>query len=75
MGVSRWINNHVKGFPIPEVADEEQATLIGLVKRILSAKQGDPFANTSALEVRIDQLVYKLYGLTDEEITVVEGRS
>ena len=75
MGVTRWINNHVKEFPIPEVADEEQATLTGLVKRILSAKQGDPFANTSALEVQIDQLVYKLYGLTDEEIALVEGRS
>jgi hypothetical protein len=26
------------------------------------------------LEAEIDQLVYKLYGLTDEEIAVVEGR-
>ncbi|MXY92049.1 MAG: N-6 DNA methylase [Caldilineaceae bacterium SB0664_bin_27] len=75
MGVSRWIKNYVKEFPIPEVADEEKVTLIGIVKRILSEKQGDPFADTSALEVQIDQLVYKLYGLTDEEIAVVEGHS
>ncbi len=26
-----------------------------------------------ALEQEIDQLVYKLYGLTDEEIKIVEG--
>jgi len=31
-------------------------------------------ADTSALEAEIDQLVYKLYGLTEEEIAIVEGR-
>ena len=30
-------------------------------------------ANTSELEAEIDQLCYTLYGLTDEEIAVVEG--
>ena len=44
-----------------------------LVARILSAKDADPAADTSALETEIDQLCYTLYGLTDEEITVVEG--
>ena len=52
-----------------------KSPLISLVNRILSAKQADPSANTGALELRIDRLVYKLYGLTDEEIAVVEGRS
>jgi hypothetical protein len=27
------------------------------------------------LEKRIDELVYKLYGLTEEEIAIVEGRA
>jgi hypothetical protein len=31
-------------------------------------------ADTSALEQEIDRLVYELYGLTDEEIAVVEKR-
>ncbi len=30
-------------------------------------------SDTSALEREIDQMVYKLYGLTDEEIAIVEG--
>ncbi len=30
-------------------------------------------ANTSALEQEINQLVYALYGLTKEEIAIVEG--
>ena len=32
-----------------------------------------PNADTSPLETHIDQFVYKLYGLTEEEIAVVEG--
>lgn len=49
-------------------------TIIWFVKfRILSA---DPQANTSALEGEIDQLVAprQLYGLTPEEIDIVEGK-
>jgi hypothetical protein len=34
-----------------------------------------PAADTSALEAEIDQLVYQLYGLTEEEIAIVEGAS
>lgn len=32
-------------------------------------------AKVKALEAEIDQLVYKLYDLTEEEIGIVEGRS
>ena len=31
-------------------------------------------ADTSANEGEIDRLVYRLYGLTEEEIAVVEGK-
>ena len=44
-----------------------------LVGRILDAKQRDAEADTSALEREIDELVYALYGLTPEEIAIVEG--
>jgi hypothetical protein len=40
---------------------------------ILAAKQRDAEADVSALEREIDQLVYALYGLTPEEIKIVEG--
>ncbi len=45
-----------------------------LVDKILAAKKKDPNADTSALEREIDKMVYELYGLTDEEIEIVEGR-
>jgi len=35
--------------------------------------RGD-FIDTSALERQIDKMVYKLYGLTEEEIAIVEGK-
>ena len=46
-----------------------------LVARILSAKDADPAADTSELEAEIDRLCYTLYGLTDEEIAAVEGKT
>lgn len=30
--------------------------------------------NTTSLETKIDQLVYQLYGLSEEEIKIVEGK-
>jgi len=36
-------------------------------------KQQDPAADTSALEAEIDRMVYDLYGLTEEEVRIVEG--
>jgi type I restriction-modification system DNA methylase subunit len=49
-------------------------TVCRLVDRILSAKQRDAEADTSALEREIDELAYALYGLTPGEIKIVEGR-
>jgi hypothetical protein len=52
---------------------EHQATVITLVDRILAAKQRDAEADVSSTEQEIDRLVYDLYGLTPEEIAIVEG--
>jgi len=44
---------------------------------ILAAKRADPQADTSGLESEIDGLVAprQLYGLTEEEIRIVEGKA
>ena len=49
-----------------------QASIVALVDRILAAKQRDARADTSELEQEIDRHVYALYGLTLEEIQIVE---
>lgn len=52
-----------------EIMDIKLSTL---VDQILTAKQEDPSADTTALENEIDVLVYRLYGLTYEEVKVVD---
>jgi hypothetical protein len=42
------------------------------VDRILRAKRADAAADTAALEREIDERVYRLYGLTADEIKIVE---
>ncbi len=46
-----------------------------LVNDILAAKAANLAADVRALEGEIDQRVYALYGLTAEEIRIVEGET
>jgi hypothetical protein len=59
---------------IPIIIPKDQVPLVSVVERILAAKQANPAADTTALEREIDELVYALYGLTEEEIRIVEGK-
>ena len=73
----QWMEN----IPIPTATPAQQQEIITLVDKILAAKKAsagsatnhsDSKADTTALEHKIDELVYKLYGLTEEEIAIVE---
>lgn len=72
MGTLRWKKVYVETIPIPKIPAPEQEPFIGMADRILAARRGDPNADTADLETEIDHLVYKLCGLTDEEIAKVE---
>lgn len=62
----------VENIPVV-VGEKEQCQHIqDIVNRILSAKQSDPSADTTVLENEIDFMVYKLYGLTYDEVLVVD---
>ena len=55
------------------VADSQmQEIIVKLVKQILDAKKNDSYANTNDWESLIDKLVYQLYNLTEDEITIIE---
>lgn len=58
--------------PIPFANPKEQQPIINLVDRILNAKRDNPNADTSSLEKQIDFLVYHLYGLTFDEVLIVD---
>lgn len=57
---------------MPKISIKEQQPFITLVDRILAAKQQAPAADLSALERQIDLMVYTLYGLTDDEVQIID---
>ena len=62
-------------FPIVKTDLSNQQKLELIVDQILTAKKANPQADTTELEREIDQLVYELYDLTEEEIAIVENNS
>ena len=59
--------------PIPQANPKQGEVITSLVNQILTAKKSDPKADTTTLEIEIDQLVYQLYELTPEEIQIIEN--
>ena len=68
----RWKNQYVSQIPIPRVSKAQEAAIEQRVEQILAKKQRGE--DTTGLEREIDEIVYGLYGLSAEEIAVVEGR-
>lgn len=72
-------NSNVNGYevdnlPIPQNPDVKcSAQICALVEQTLKAKRKNPAADTTGLEQEIDQQVCALYGLTPEEIKIVEN--
>ena len=67
------VPEHIRNIPIAPANKGQQEKIIILVDRILAAKKTNPLADTTAEEREIDRLVYDLYGLTENEIAIVEG--
>lgn len=63
---------HVEKLPIVNAPTHRQTPVIAIVDKIITLKRNDPTADTNALEQEIDRLVYDLYGLTEQEIAIVE---
>lgn len=69
-------NSNVNGYeidnlPIPLVDQRDQLVLKGLVNDIIR-KKNSLTADTSSEELCIDKLVYQIYGLSKEEINIIE---
>jgi len=72
--------NKMITIPMKKITVDQQQPFITLIDRILSVTKDENYlqnpqkqAKVKALEREIDQMVYKLYGLTAEEIRTVEG--
>ncbi len=62
----------IKDFPLPAVGDDDKNRIEELVNGILTAKRDDLNADTTAEEQEIDRMVYHLYGLTYDEVKIVD---
>lgn len=62
----------IKEFPLPKVNSDERKILMRLVDDVTTIKKGKSIAETSVLENQIDFLVYHLYGLTYDEVLIVD---
>ena len=77
---------HVEQLPIPKnISDKQQTEIINLVEQLLQLnqdKQNTTLPNQLEMienriehtEDKINQLVYELYELTEDEIKIVEGK-
>ena len=73
-GYFRFKTKYLEPFPLPEINEQTTQKLVSLVNKILVAKKTNNTNDTNELENKIDEIIYKLYGLTEEEIAIVEGK-
>ncbi|MDD3150668.1 MAG: TaqI-like C-terminal specificity domain-containing protein [Candidatus Gastranaerophilales bacterium] len=71
---------HLDQFPVKALSETEQKPLIEIVNKILKITEDSDYiedekkqAKVREYEHEIDQMVYKLYGLTKEEIQIIES--
>jgi type II restriction/modification system DNA methylase subunit YeeA len=72
MGTNRWKKYKIELLPIKIPSQDQEKEIEVLVNQILAIKKQNPTADTTDLEAQIDQLVYQLYDLTEEEIKIIE---
>ncbi len=65
---------YLQRIPVSIRFRECESSLQDIVTQVLYQKSKNPQADTSALEAEIDQMVYTLYNLTPEEITLIENK-
>lgn len=71
-------NQSLERLSIPKINSKNEKLaneLINLVDEILKAKEQDKNANTKTQEDKINSIVYKLYNLNEEEISIIEGKN
>lgn len=72
-GRIQFRGDRMNKIPIPNASSDMKFKIVTKVDNILSLKKINPLADVHALEEEVDQIVYDLYDLTNEEIKIVEG--
>ncbi|MCZ8188703.1 MAG: Eco57I restriction-modification methylase domain-containing protein [Microcystis sp. LE19-338.1B] len=62
---------YVSQIPVVDIDNTQKQAIESIVKQCLEAKGKE----VKELETKINQIVYKLYGLSEEEIRIIEGET
>ncbi|MBR6216523.1 MAG: hypothetical protein IKQ84_08945, partial [Spirochaetaceae bacterium] len=86
-GYFRFKTKYLEPFPLPELDDSTSQKLASLADQMIATKKQLASAGSISdtdrkmleqrvqiLDTQINAIVYKLYGLTPEEIAIVEGK-
>ncbi|MFO7985529.1 MAG: hypothetical protein R6U38_06660 [Desulfatiglandaceae bacterium] len=75
-------NSYIGKIPLKLISKFDQEPFKGIVEQILAIIKDNDYlqnpakqAQVKEYEKQIDQMVYGLYGLTNEEIRIVEGEA
>nr|WP_287326558.1 TaqI-like C-terminal specificity domain-containing protein [Okeania sp. SIO1F9] len=71
-GAVRLFTQFVEQIPIIVPQKDKEQLLTSIATNIIQLKEENPKADTTQLEQEIDVLVYQLYGLTYEEVLIVD---
>jgi len=73
---------YLKNIPLKEISIDNQKPFIDLVDKIFTITKDDDYlvnfckqTKVKDYEKQIDQMVYKLYDLTEEEVKILEGKN
>lgn len=80
MATIQWKKFALEKVPVKKLSEKDQEPFIDLVEKVLEITKGDDYlintekqAKVQDIEHQLDELVYKLYGLTDGEIKIIEN--
>ncbi|MEZ5045452.1 MAG: Eco57I restriction-modification methylase domain-containing protein [Chitinophagaceae bacterium] len=73
VGKIRYKKAFLEKVPLPIPSTNTEKEINNIVDRILSLKKQNPTTDTTDLVTQIDQMVYQLYELTEEEIKIIEN--
>lgn len=72
-GIFEFFENGIGKLPIPEITMDEQKPFVKVIDEIIKTKSISLENDISYLERKIDEMVYKLYGLNETQIGIIEN--
>ena len=58
--------------PIADVSCDVQELIVKLVSKILANRKQNPQSDITEIEKQINEIIYRIYDLTDAEIKTIE---